>query len=101
MKVVCVIEEDGYATARAVSNDAPEDMYAAGAVLGPPSLSALPVPEKKLKALSIDLVKNDLYTAPLLMGKRQLLFSLLDKHGIDRSLLRNLIAEFQQEYYGE
>lgn len=100
MKVVCYIEE-GYATARAISNDLPDEYAETGAILGPPDLTSLDISEKALKALSIDLVNNNLYSAPQLMGNRKTLLMLLDKHKIDKQFLREIISIFQQEYYGE
>lgn len=100
MKIVCFIE-NGYARAKAVPNDADKELYEYGIDLGPPDLSGLGLPELTLKALSIDLVEHNMYIAPLLMSRRKELLELLDKHKIDRRLLRNMLNIFQMDFYGE
>jgi hypothetical protein len=100
MKVVCYMYE-GYSKAYAVPNDATEDLYEYGVFLGPPDLRVLGLPEETLKKLLVDLVNAGLYTAPLFMGERQTVLKICTKHGLNSTVLRNMLSIFQQEYYGE
>lgn len=78
--------------------------YGMGALLGPPDLSGLELPRKRLKALSNELVDRGLYSYSLLDGKRAELLRLLESFGFSkeeaRTLRLTILAILQSDYLG-
>lgn len=100
MKVVMYTDNEDFTFQVLVREDALEEFYGQGIVVGPPDLSGLPLSLKERKALQTALVKQGLVTAPDLKGKGLVLRRLLQELKLDPSLARQIINLYQIDYYG-
>ena len=93
-------DDEGLAWVVAVPVGTPEEDYDQGIILGPPDLTPLGLLTADKVRLHNELVELGLYEAPALMGNRVPLAQLLQRLGLPKTLLRELISLFQQDYYG-
>lgn len=79
MAVIEYTNSEGYLTIRLVPDDAEEENYHQGLVLGPPDLSEIPIKEDERKLLSNALARERLLRYPHLSGNRGRLLELAQR----------------------
>lgn len=100
MPKVKYTDDDGLAHVTLVPTGTHPEHFKWGVPVGPPDLSALGLEREKMIALQAALVDLDLLVAPQLMGQRPVLLDILNKLGLPREMVKDLIGLYQQAYYG-
>lgn len=99
MPIVKYTDDNEWMWAVLVLDGTPKANYCEGALLGATDLSPLGLSLEQMRLLHNALVENDLYAAPLMMGKRKILKQIITDLGLALDV-RALLHLFQQDYYG-